>query len=187
MGAILAAVILCSAVALWPEISITHVDVNDNVSHVAMIERIVQTVERGGNLLDAWSPEWTFGFPMLRDYQTLAHLLVAAVYFVLGKSVPLITVFSWVRFLTLVLAPVSWFAAAILLELPLEAALCAAVLAPLISSGLYGLEYRSYVWAGNGLISRNRSRPICCCSRSASDIARWNADAPQRLPGFSSG
>jgi hypothetical protein len=148
---ILAVVMLASAAGPWADLAAGHLDLNDNVSHLTMIERIVHAVEHGQNPLDAWSPEWTFGFPMLRDYQTLAHLLVAAVYFALGKTVSLVTVFCWVRFLVLVLLPLSAFATAILLELPLEAALAAAVLTPLLSSGLYGLEFRSYVFAGYGL------------------------------------
>src|SRR5882757_9289090 len=96
---ILSAVMAWSAVCLWPELSISRIDLNDNVSHYPFIERIVQTIERGGNPLDTWSPEWTFGFPVLRVYQPLAHLLVAAIYFLLAKSVSLMTVFVWVRFL----------------------------------------------------------------------------------------
>src|SRR5438445_4414088 len=128
---ILAAVVMWSAAGLWPEISISRVDLNDNVSHSAFIERIVQTIERGGNPLDTWSPEWTFGFPVLRVYQPLAHLLVTAAYFLLGKSVSLMTVFVWVRFLAVLLLPLSFYAAAILLELSLPVALAAAVMSPL--------------------------------------------------------
>ena len=149
---VLAIIVLAGAVGMWPDLAASRVDLNDNVSHFAMIERIVQTVERGGNPLDTWSPEWTFGFPVLRVYQPLAHLLTAAIYFLLGKTVALMTVFAWVRFLAVVLLPLSFYATARLLRLPVPAALAAAVLCPLISStGLYGLEYGSYVWAGNGL------------------------------------
>jgi hypothetical protein len=145
-----------SAACLWPELSIGRVDLNDNVTHYAYVNRIVQTIERGGNPLDTWSPEWTFGFPVLRVYQPLAHLLVAAIYFLLVKSVALTTVFIWVRFLAVVLLPLSFYAFARLLELRLPVALAAAVMSPLISSaGLFGLEYGSYVWAGNGLFPQS--------------------------------
>src|SRR5882672_6922251 len=100
---ILSAIVAWNAAGLWPELSISRVDLNDNVSHYAFIERIVQTIERGGNPLDTWSPEWTFGFPMLRVYQPLAHLLVAGLYFLFAKSVSLMTLFVWVRFLAVVL------------------------------------------------------------------------------------
>src|SRR5262249_34937986 len=76
--------------------------------------------------------------------------------FLLGKTVSLVTVFVWARFLAVVLFPLSFYATARLLELPAPVAIGAAVLAPLISSnGLYGLEYGSYVWAGNGLFPQS--------------------------------
>ena len=150
--ALLLAVLVANAAALWPEISISRVDLNDNVLHFTLVERMVQAVERGENPLDCWSPEWSLGYPVLRTYQPLSHALVALIYFALGKSVGLMTVFVWVRFLSVVLLPFSFFAAARLMGLrPLTAA-AAAMLAPLISTNfLYGLEYGSYAWAGSGL------------------------------------
>jgi len=149
---LLFAVLIVNAVGLWPELSISRVDLNDNVSHFTLIERLVQAIEGGENPLDCWSPEWTLGFPMVRVYQPLAHLLVALVYFALGKTVPLMTVFVWVRFLSQVLLPLSFFAAARLMGLPRLTAAAAAILAPLVSTNfLYGIEYGSYTWAGSGL------------------------------------
>ncbi len=82
---------------------------------------MVQAVERGENPLDCWSGEWSLGYPVLRTYQPLAHALVALVYFALGKSVGLMTVFVWVRFLSVVLLPLSFFLAARLMGLgPLD-------------------------------------------------------------------
>jgi hypothetical protein len=58
----------------------------------------------------------------------------------------------WIRFLSLVLLPLSFFAMARCFQLPPLTAAAAACLAPLISTPqLYGLEYESYVWAGFGL------------------------------------
>jgi Dolichyl-phosphate-mannose-protein mannosyltransferase len=150
--ALLLTVLVVNAVGLWPELSISRVDLNDNVLHFTLVERIVQAVERGENPLDCWSPEWSLGYPVLRTYQPLAHAMVALAYFALGKSVGLMTVFVWVRFLSVVLLPLSFFAAARLMGLrPLTAA-AAAMLAPLVSTNfLYGVEYGSYTWAGSGL------------------------------------
>jgi hypothetical protein len=150
--ALLLTALLVNAAGLWPEISIGRVDLNDNVFHFTLVERVVQAVERGENPLDCWSPEWSLGYPVLRTYQPLAHLLVAFVYFALGKSVGLMTVFTWVRFLSVALLPLSFFASARLMGLrPLTAA-AAALLAPLVSTNfLFGIEYGSYTWAGSGL------------------------------------
>ena len=152
-GLVLALVLIANAVAFRAELSISRVDLNDNVFHFTLVERMVQAVERGENPLDCWSPEWSLGYPVLRTYQPLAHALVALVYFALGKSVGLMTVFVWMRFLSVVLLPLSFFWAARLMGLgPLTAAAAASMLAPLISTNfLYGLEYGSYTWAGSGL------------------------------------
>jgi uncharacterized membrane protein len=152
---VLSLVLLTNVTFLWPETGISRIDLNDNVFHYALIDRIVQAVQAGENPLDCWSPEWSFGFPVLRTYQPLAHLLVAGVYFALGKTVALMTVFVWVRFLSLALLPLSFFAAARLLRLPPLTAAAAAILAPMISTNyLFGIEYGSFTWAGTGLFSQ---------------------------------
>ena len=92
----------------------------------------------------------------MRTYQPLAHLLVAAVYFALGKSVSLLTVFLWVRFLAIVLLPAAFFGCVRLLGFPPLTAAAAAVLAPLISTAnLYGLDDSSYVTSGRGLFPQS--------------------------------
>ncbi|PWU12284.1 MAG: hypothetical protein C5B51_00925 [Terriglobia bacterium] len=149
---ILLIVLMVNAAALWPELSVARVDLNDNVSHFTLIEGMVQAIERGQNPLDFWSPEAALGYPEIRTYQLLAHALVVFIYFALGKAVSLMTVFVWVRYLSLVLLPLSFYAAVLLLELPPLTAAAAALLAPLIStSGLFGVEYYSFVWRGLGL------------------------------------
>ena len=149
---VLAVVLLVNGAMLWPELTISRIDLNDNVFHFALIERIAQALDRGENPIDCWSPEWTLGYPVLRTYQPLAHLLVAGTWLALGKTVPLMSVFSRARFLSVVLLPLSFFATARLLGLRPLAAATAALLAPLISTKfLYGLEYGSFIWAGSGL------------------------------------
>ena len=150
--AVLCLVLAVNGAAMWPELSISRVDLNDNVFHFTLTERVVQAVERGQNPLEQWSPEWSLGYPVLRTYQPLAHILVAAVYFALGKAISLGTVFVWMRFLSVVLLPLSFFYAARRLTLSPLAAAAAAMLAPLVSTNfLYGMEYGSFTWAGSGL------------------------------------
>src|SRR5690242_12530617 len=143
--ALLALVVMAHSIALWPETAISRVDLNDNVFHYTLVERIVEAVQQGQNPLDCWSPEWSLGFPVLRVYQPLAHLLVAAAWFALGKTVSLMTVFVWVRFLSVALLPLTFYAAARLLGLSRLTAAAAAMLSPLVSTDfLYGIEYGSY-------------------------------------------
>jgi hypothetical protein len=149
---VLLAVLLANGIMLRPELAVSRVDLNDNVFHFTLIERIARAIEHGGNPLDFWSPEWTLGYPVVRTYQPLAHLLVAGAWLALGKTVSLMTVFVWARFLSVVLLPLSFFAAARMLGMRPIAAASAAVLAPLVSTNfLYGVEYGSFTWAGSGL------------------------------------
>jgi hypothetical protein len=153
--ALVIAVVAVVAVLVWPDLAASRVDLNDNVFHYTLIGGMVHTIERGGNPLDFWSPEWSFGYPVFRSYQPLAHLLVVAIYFALGKTVSLMTVFVWVRFLSVVLLPISFFAAARLFQLSSWESVAAAAVAPLVSTNfLYGLEFGSYLWAGSGLFTQ---------------------------------
>ena len=152
---LLLAVLAVTAVGLWPEISISRVDLNDNVFHFTVIDGMVNAIARGANPLDFWLPEWSFGYAVPRTYQPLAHGLVVLVYFALGKTVSLMTVFVWIRFLSVLLLPATFFATARLLSLGWLEAAAAALLAPLVSTSfLYGLEYGSYLWAGSGLFTQ---------------------------------
>ena len=150
----MALAIALNIAGLWPELHISRVDLNDNVFHFTLIEGMIQSIEQGGNPLDFWSPEWSFGYPVLRTYQPLAHALVVLAYSGLGKAVSAMTVFVWVRFLSVALLPLTFFAAARLISLgSLEAA--AGLLAPLVSTNfLYGVEYGSFIWSGNGLFTQ---------------------------------
>lgn len=154
-AALLIVAVLIPALALAPELSIGRYDLNDNVAHFAIIERMAQTIEAGGNPLDFWVPEWTFGYPVPRTYQLLPYSLVVAVYFALAKAVPILTVFLWIKYLAIVGIPLSVFAAARWLGLPAVTAAIAAIFAPLLATnGLYGLELNSFLWAGGGLYTQ---------------------------------
>src|ERR1039458_7034151 len=153
---LLTIVLVGNAVALSAELSIGRMTGNDNISHLALLKGMVHAVETGQNPLDFWSPEASFGSPVMRTYQPLAHVLVTLVYFALGKTVSLVTVFAWVRYLSLVLLPAGFFAAARLLELSPLTAAASALLAPLLSTAnMYGLDDSSYVATGRGLFPQS--------------------------------
>ena len=149
-------VLAVNAYALSAELSIGGVTGSDNISHWSLIQGMARAAETGGNPLDFWSPEESYGAATMRTYQPLAHALVVLLYFALGKTLPLITVFLWVRYLAIVLLPAGFFVAARLMELPPRTAAVAAALAPLISTNaLYGLDYSSYVATGRGLFPQS--------------------------------
>jgi hypothetical protein len=154
--ALLCVVLVVNAIALSAELSVGRITGNDSVSHLALVKGMARAVENGVNPLDFWSPEASFGSAPIRTYQPLAHALVVLMYFALGKTVSLLTVFVWIRYLSIVLLPAGFFAAARLLELSPLTAAAAAILAPLISTDAwYGLDYSSYVLDGRGLFPQS--------------------------------
>ena len=154
--ALLCVVLVVNAIALSAELRVGRITGNDNVSHLALVKGMARAVENGENPLDFWSPEVSFGSAPIRTYQPLAHALVVLVYFALGKTVSLLTVFVWIRYLSIVLLPGAFFAAALLLERSPLTAAAAALLAPLISTDAwYGLDYSSYVLDGRGLFPQS--------------------------------
>ena len=152
---LLAATLLANAIGLAPELTIGRQDRNDGAMHFPLVAGMVHAIERGDYPFDFWAPESSLGYPVLRTYQPLAHAIVAAAYFALFKHVPLITVFVWVRYLAVVLVPLTFFITARLLSLPPLTSAAAAILSSLVSTpGLFGLESGSYVWVSFGLFTQ---------------------------------
>ncbi|MBI2821499.1 MAG: hypothetical protein HYX74_04690 [Acidobacteria bacterium] len=150
------AVVGLNAAGLAPELSIGRANLNDSVFHYAMIDRVVQAIQRGENPLDFWVSEWALGYPVPRTYQPLGHLSLALLYLALGKTVSLITLFCWASYLLVVLLPLTVYASGRLLALRPSSAAAAALLAPLVATnGLYGIEYGSYLWRGSGLYTQS--------------------------------
>ncbi len=146
---------LALAVGLRPELSSPGLDVNDSLYHVAIAERMADAFSRGENPFDHWLSDWGFGYPVARTYQTLAHLAVVALHVVSFKTLSMGTSFVVLRFLTLVLLPLSFFAAARLFGRPREEAAYAAVIAPLVATwALFGIDLDSYVFRGSGLFAQ---------------------------------
>jgi hypothetical protein len=149
---IVLAIVLVQAVVLRSELTIASYRNTDNVSHFALIHGMVDAVEHGDSALDFWSAETSLGVPLARLYQPLAHLFVAGLYFALGKTIPLWTVFLWAKYLSMVLLPVPFYVAARWLKLPPLTAAAAAMLMPFIAgpgTGQLGMDLRS--WIGFGL------------------------------------
>jgi len=153
--AIVAAVVLCNAIALAPELDVARVDLNDDVFHATIASRLIERVEAHKPVLDFWMPEWSFGYPVVRDYQPLAHWLVAFAHFATFRQFPFDALFAFVRWLLLAIFPLTAYAACRWSGMRPMTAAAAAMLAPLVASAnLYGIEYGSYVWRGNGLFTQ---------------------------------
>ncbi|MCG8455638.1 MAG: hypothetical protein MI919_05100, partial [Holophagales bacterium] len=148
------AVLVLQAWALRHELAVGRQDLNDHVFHVALVEGCVEAIRGGGNPVDFWAAEWSLGYPVLRTYQPLGHLLVAGLHLLSGLDIE--TLFSGVRYALLCLWPLSVFASVRWLGLGPQAAAAATVLAPLLATdGRFGLELGSYLWRGSGLYTQS--------------------------------
>ena len=152
--AFLALIVAVQAAALFHELAVGRYDLNDNVFHAALIEDCADELRSGGNPVDFWAAEWSLGYPVLRTYQPLGHLLVAGLHVVTGIDVE--NLFGRIRYLLLCLWPLTAFVSARWLGFSPWTAAAAAALAPLVATdGLFGLELGSYVWRGSGLFTQS--------------------------------
>jgi hypothetical protein len=92
---LLSLVLVWNAVRLWPDVGASVIGFNDTVLHYPLVQGVVEEIEHGGNPLDFWYADAVLGYPVVRDYHSLSHLMVALAYYALGKSVSLATVLLW--------------------------------------------------------------------------------------------
>ena len=142
--------------AFLPEVTLTAPDLNDHVLHYALISRINDVWQDGGNPRDPWIPYWGEGFPLLRYYQHLPHLLVAFVFRLLRGLVPLYDLFKGLHFVLLVLAPVAFYLGSRWLGFEPLAASFAALCSVLLSASpdqryFMGFQSLTFAWNGYGL------------------------------------
>lgn len=153
---LVALAVLFNGVAYWSELSVRAPDANDHVLHRALVQRINDAWDAGGNPRDPWIPYWGQGFALLRYQQHLAHLAVVVVYRLFRGSVALGDVFEAVHFSLLALSPLSFFIGARLLGFaPISAALIA-LCVPLLGADpqqhyFLGLQAATFTWTGVGL------------------------------------
>ncbi len=155
LAALLVAPMLFNAVALLPEVTVALPSNNDDANHYAYVERASEALTRGENPFDFWAPEMELGFAPFVYYQHLPHLAVVALHRALFGLVDLLTLFNGVRWLLLVLLPLTVWWSLRRMGAPAPAAVMAGAAAGLISGDArFGLEYDSFVWRGWGMYTQ---------------------------------
>ena len=143
------------AIGLLPEITVRVANVNDDTEHALYIENASDALARGENVLDFWVPEMDEGFPQFLYYQNLPHLSVVALHRVLLGTIDIFTVFNIVRYLGLVLLPLTVFWSMRRMDFDTVAAAVAASGSTLLATNfLYGFDFGSYLWRGLGLYTQ---------------------------------
>ncbi|MDH7475906.1 MAG: hypothetical protein QHH09_00340 [Microgenomates group bacterium] len=135
-------------------------DVNDNIFQYSLVDEaknIFQEVLKGKlsifYLFDSFNERWNEGFALSTYYAHLPQALL-----VIGAAITgidLYLFFNIVKYLFLILLPVSFFFGGLILGLPhLLAALIALITQLTFTNGFYGIDSSSYLWRGWGLSSQ---------------------------------
>jgi hypothetical protein len=144
--------ILINAIALLPEVRYGAPSDNDQIFHYLFIERANQALAAGDNPVDHWLPELELGFPQFHYYQNLPHLTVVALHHLLLERVSLLTLLNLIRYLLMVLFPLTVYWSMRRMEFSIIAAAVGAAFSSTLSSAAgYGFDYHSYIWAGLGM------------------------------------
>jgi hypothetical protein len=147
--------ILFNVIALLPELRCTVPSYNDDVFHYLFIERANQALSEGANPVDHWLPELELGFPQFFYYQHLPHLVVVSLHRLLFERVSLLTLFNLVRYLLMVLFPLTVYLSLRLMEFSAIGAATGAVFSSLLSSSLgFGFDFNSYIYCGYGMYTQ---------------------------------
>lgn len=147
--------ILFNAVALLPELESRVPSYNDDVFNYLFVERADQAVSDGANPVDHWLPELELGFPRFFYSQHLPHLAVVGLHRLLFKQVDLLTLFNLVRYLLMVLFPLTVYLSLRLMEFSAIAAAVGATFSSLLSSSLgFGFDFNSYIYRGYGMYTQ---------------------------------
>ncbi|HEY6959001.1 MAG TPA: hypothetical protein VI814_09270 [Candidatus Limnocylindria bacterium] len=155
LGLLVALVVLFDAVYLFPEITVATPSLNDDAFHFLYIQRALDALAHGENPFDFWTPQLELGFATFIHYQFLPHLAIVLIDRLLFGAVDAFTPFNVVRYLLLVLFPVTVFWSMRRFGFSFAASAFAAAASPLISTPfLVGFDYDSYIWRGFGVYTQ---------------------------------
>lgn len=147
--------IVFNAIMLLPEVTRAIPSLNDDNLHYLLVRQASAALEHGANPFDFWVPQQELGFPQFFYYQHLPHLAVVLLHRLLFESVNLLTLFNLVRYLLMVLFPLTVWWSMRTMEFSATAAAIGAACASLFSGTFdYGFAYESYIWRGWGLYTQ---------------------------------
>jgi hypothetical protein len=124
---------------------------NDSSVHFSMVRWALDRMQSGHLPFDGWYPYLGLGSSLFHRYQSLPHIVTAALGFGIGAD----RAFTGTLDLLLASWPISVYLGARLLGWERWAAAGAAALSPLVVSiPGYGFEHASYTWRGLGVWSQ---------------------------------
>ncbi|MGH7812559.1 MAG: hypothetical protein ACREQI_00950 [Candidatus Binataceae bacterium] len=154
IAALVGVPIVFNAIALFPELRAVP-NLNDDAFHFLFVREAAAAMARGANPFDFWLPQLEMGIAQFFYYQHLPHVAVAALYWLLLGRVDLLTLFNLTRYLMLVGLPLTVYWSMRRMDFSPIAAAAGAACSSLISANyLYGFEYQTYTWRGQGMFSQ---------------------------------
>ena len=142
-------------VLLYPEVAVESIGGNDRVMHLLFSETTVQAITRGQDFTDPWLGTMGMGIPAFHHYQHLPHVSVALVHVGTLGVFPLADMLRWTTYLllSLFLLSIYWSLRRFGFD-QLTAAMGGLVASLIVTPGIFGFGYISYVWRGHGLYSQ---------------------------------
>jgi hypothetical protein len=141
--------------SLYPEVGVQAPDLNDRVLHLAALDRASAALDIGTGFTDPWLGSIGMGYPLFHHYQHLPYLAPALVQAISLDSFQLFDPLIWTNYLLLALFPVPVYWSMRRFGFGRFPAAAASLTAPLIATnGLFGLEFGSYIWRGQGLYTQ---------------------------------
>ena len=141
--------------SLYPEVGIQVPDLNDRVLHLAALDRASSVLDLGTGFTDPWLDSIGMGYPLFHHYQHLPYLAPALVQAVSMGSFQLSDLLIWTNYLLLSLFPIPVYWSIRRFGFGRFPAASGGLTAPLIATnGLFGLEFGSYLWRGQGLYTQ---------------------------------
>ncbi len=140
---------------LYPEVAGGVLDGNDMALHRLLTEAAVEAITRGQDFTDPWQGSMSMGFPLSHYYQHLPHVTIAFVHVMTLEVFSLTDLLHWSTYLLLSLFPISIFWSLRHLGFDQISSAMGGLVAPLVATnGLYGFDFRSYVFSGWGLYTQ---------------------------------
>ncbi|MBQ10360.1 MAG: hypothetical protein CMJ45_02285 [Planctomyces sp.] len=141
--------------SLYPEVGIQAPDLNDRVLHLAALDRASAVLDIGTGFTDPWLDSIGMGYPLFHHYQHLPYLAPSLVQAMSLGSFQLFDLLIWTNYLLLALFPIAVYWSMRRFGFGRFPAASGSLVAPLISTdALFGLEFGSYIWRGQGLYTQ---------------------------------
>jgi len=128
---------------------------SDMVLHTLISESFVEALKTGQNVTDPWQASMGMGHPMFHYYQHLPHVIVGLVHVLTFEVFSVAEIVNWTTYLLLGIFPLSIYWSLRRFEFDqLIAAMGGLVASLIVTNGIAGFGYGSYIVGGLGIYTQ---------------------------------